>query len=209
MARKPSDKPWLQGATGWWCATVAGKRVYLDKDYTAACRKLKSRRARAKKGVVEDRDWLDATFSELADEYLDHIKATKKPNSYSAFRYGILRALKILGPRLRVCEMRKFHMAKIHQAMAKAEYTTTTIKDTITTLRQVLNWAVENEYIDTSPIPRYKDYPQARQRTRIITKDEFKALLRHTDRPFRRFLIALLRTGCRPGELRTLIWEPR
>ena len=69
---------------------MSGKRVYLDKDYNAACRKLKSRRARAKKGLVENRDWLNATFSELADEYLDHIEATKKPNSFLAFRYGIL-----------------------------------------------------------------------------------------------------------------------
>jgi site-specific recombinase XerD len=166
--------------------------VYLDKDYTAACRKLKSLRKQAKKGVIENRDWLNATFSELADEYLDHIEATKTPNSYLAFRYGILRALKILGPRLRVCEMRKFHIAKIHQVLAKAEYSPTTIKDTITTLRQVLNWAVENEYIDARPVPRYKDNPRARERTRIITEGEFGALLRHADRPFRRFLIALL-----------------
>ncbi len=207
MARKPSDKPWLQGATGWWCATVSGKREYLDKDYTAACRKLKSLRSRLKKGVVEHRDWLNATFSELADEYLDHIEATKKHNSYLAFRYGILRALKILGSELRVCEMRKYHMAKIHQVLAKEEYSPTTIKDTITTVRQVLNWAVENEYIDSSPVPRYKDTPRPRQRSRTFTESEFKALLHYADRPFRRFLIALLRTGCRPGELRSLIWE--
>jgi integrase len=207
MARKPSEKPWLHGATGWWCATISGKRVYLDKDYTAACRKLKSLRAKAKKGVIESRDWLNAAFSELADEYLEHIELTKKPASYTAFRYGLLRALKILGGQLRVCEMRKFHMSKVHQEMKKGDYSDTTIKDTITTIRQVLNWAVENEMIDVSPIPRYKDCPKARGRTRTVTKSEFKALLHHTDRPFRRFLIALLRTGCRPGELRSLIWE--
>ena len=98
-------------------------------------------------------------------------------------------------------------MSTVHREMAKAEYSPTTIKDTITTIRQVLNWAVEYEYIDISPIPKYRDCPKARERTRIITESEFKALLRHTDRPFRRFLIALLRTGCRPGELRSIIWE--
>jgi integrase/recombinase XerD len=207
MARKPSDKPWLHGASGWWCATIDGKRKKLDRDEKAAQRKLKVLRKLAKRGGVSSRDWLDATFSELADEYLDHVKATKQPGTYRSFRYGILRALKILGSSLRICEMRKFHVAKIHQELAKAEYSPTTIKDTITTVRQVLNWAVENEYIDSSPVPRYREKPQARQRSRTITKDEFKALLRHTDRPFRRFLITLLRTGCRPGELRSLIWE--
>jgi len=42
MARKPSDKPWLHGASGYWCATVNGKRRKLDKDYRVACRKLKA-----------------------------------------------------------------------------------------------------------------------------------------------------------------------
>ena len=152
------------------------------------------------------REWLDATFSELADEYLDHIKATKKSASYRAFRYGILRALRILGTKVRVCEFRKFHLARIEQEMAKGEYSSTTVKDTITTVQQVFNWAVEQELLDSSPVPKYRK-PRARRRTRIISPSEFKSLLRHSDRPFRRFLIALRLTGCRPGELRSLIWE--
>ena len=43
MARKSSGKPWLHGASGWWCATIGGKRKKLDKDYKVACRKLKAR----------------------------------------------------------------------------------------------------------------------------------------------------------------------
>jgi len=206
MARKSSGKPWLHGASGWWCATIGGKRKKLDKDYKAACRKLKARLAQAKRGDASGREWLDASFSELADEYLDHIKATKKPASYVAFRYGILRALRILGTTLRVCEVRKFHLARIEQEMSKADYSPTTIKDTITTVQQVFNWAVEQELLDSSPVPKYRK-PRARRRTRIISPSEFNALLRGSDRPFRRFLIALRLTGCRPGELRSLIWE--
>jgi hypothetical protein len=71
MARKATDKPWLHNASGWWCATVNGKRKKLDKDYVAACRKLKSLRVQAKKGLVHNHDWWDAPFSKLADEYLD------------------------------------------------------------------------------------------------------------------------------------------
>jgi hypothetical protein len=62
MAResKISDKPWLHGASGWWCATIHGKRKKLDKDYVAACRKLKALRVEAKKGFIGNRDWWDA-----------------------------------------------------------------------------------------------------------------------------------------------------
>jgi hypothetical protein len=71
MARKASEKPWLHNASGWWCATLNGKRKKLDKDFVAACRKLKALRVQAKKGFIGNRDWWDAPFSELADEYLD------------------------------------------------------------------------------------------------------------------------------------------
>jgi integrase len=205
MPRKPSDKPWLHNASGWWCATLNGKRKKLDKDFVAACRKLKTLRTQAKKGIVGNRQWWDATFSELADEYLDDIQAHKKPATYRSFRYGILRALKIIGTTVRVCELRKNHLRTIHKQLHKDGYSPTTIKDTITTVQGVLNWAVEFEMIDMTPLPRYKK-PAALTRNRVITKEEFGSLLRHSDRNFRRFLIALRLTGCRPGELSGLIW---
>jgi integrase len=206
MAGKSSGKPWLHGASGWWCTTIGGKRKKLDKDYKAACRKLKALHVQAKKGLVGNRDWWDAPFSHLADEYLDDIKARKKPATYLAFRYGILRALKIMGTTVRVAELRKLHLAKIEQHMRKDGYSPTTIKDTITTVQGVLNWAVEYELIDTTPLPKYRK-PAARCRSRVITREEFASLLNEADRNFQRFLLALRLTGCRPGELRSLIWD--
>ena len=55
-----------------------------------------------------------------------------------------------------MCEFRKFHLARIEQEMAKGEYSPTTIKDTITTVQQVFNWAVEQELLDSSPVPKYR-----------------------------------------------------
>ena len=209
MARKSklriSEKPRLHGKSGWWCATVFGKRKKLDKDFVAAWRKLKALRVRAKKGLDHNRDWWDASFAQLADEYLDKLTG-KKPATYRSFRYGILRALKIIGTTIRVAELRKFHLAKIEKHLEDDDYSPTTIKDTIITVQGVLNWAVEFELIDATPLPKYRKLA-ARCRTRVITRAEFAALLRHTDRNFRWFLVALRPTGCRPRELRSLIWE--
>ena len=102
MPREPSDKPWLQNATGWWRATVDGKRVYLDKDYTVACWKLKQTRARQKREGTIARDWLSVPFRVLADEFLADVKALRKPGTYTAYRYDLLRALRVLGKSLRV-----------------------------------------------------------------------------------------------------------
>jgi integrase len=205
MARKASDKPWLHNASGWWCATLNGKRKKLDKEFVAACRKLKALRVQAKKGLIGNRDWWDAPFSELADEYLDFIKAKKKLATYDNFRYAILRSLKIIGTGVRVCQLRWEHLEKIDIALHAEGFSPTTIKNTITTIQGVLSWAVKSRRIDVHPLPAY-DKPAARSRERVITREEFAALLKHADRNFRRFLLALLSTGCRPGEVRTLLW---
>ena len=152
MARDPkvriSEKPWLHGASGWWCATIGGRRKKLDKEFVAACRKLQSLRVQAKKGLTSNRDWWDAPFSDLADEYLDFVKAKKKPATYDNFRYAVLRPLKIIGTGVRVCQLRKYHLQRIDTKLQADGLSPTTIKNTIATVQGVLGWAVENEYID-------------------------------------------------------------
>ena len=187
MPRKPSDKPWPHTPSGYWCATVNGRREYLDKDYKAACRKLKALRSQAKREATGGREWLDATF---ADEFLADRKHHWKPDTYDVNRARLLSALRILGTCLRVVEFRKFHLAKIEREFRAKEYSPSTIRGTLTVVQGVFNWAVEHELLDASPVPRYKK-PAERQRTRIITPNEFETLLQYSDRCFRRFLLAL------------------
>ena len=119
MARKLSGKPWLHGASGWWCTTVDGKRRKLDKDYRVACRKLKALRSEQKREEAGGHDRLDVRFAVLADEYLADSLARKKPATYESRRYRLLRAFRILGTAVRVGELRKFHLAKIERELAK------------------------------------------------------------------------------------------
>ncbi len=144
MARKPSQTPWLHSPTGYWCITLNGKREYLDKDYKVACRKQKELIARRKRELAGGREWLDEPFSVLADEYMADIKARKKPATYVAVRYSLLRALKTLGSTLRVGELRKLHLAKIEQSLTRKKYSSTTIKHTIAAVQGVFHWAVKH-----------------------------------------------------------------
>jgi integrase len=205
MPRKPSDKPWLHAKSGFWCTTFHGRREYLDKDYRAACKKLDALRKKIQAGEPQGRDWLDASFAELADEYLADLKARKKLGTYTAVRYRLLPALKVLGTKLRVGEIRKLHLAQVERKLTE-EYSPTTLKDILAAVQGVMYWAVKLDMIETNPLARYEK-PAARCRTRVATPEEFRALLRHADPHFRRFLIALRETGCRPGELRTLTWD--
>lgn len=205
MARQKADKPWHHQASGFWCVTIEGKRVYLDKDYKTACQKLKALKAKVKREKAGGKEWLDAPFADLADEYLDDLKERRKPATYKANRYRLLRALKTIGTTVTVGQMKKYHLGKIERSM-KSGYSPTSIADTITTVSGVFNWAIKYDLLEVNPLTGY-DKPSRRSRNRIIEDDEFQALLRHSDVNFRRFLIAARFTGCRPGELRTLIWE--
>ena len=206
MPRKASDKPWLQNATGWWCATVNGKRVYLDKDYKVACRKLNILLARKRQESDFERDWLDAPFCKLADEFLEKLRVLRKPGTYTAYRYDLLRAIRVLGKKLRVGNLRKSHLEDIEVALVKKGRSPTTIHSTISTVQAVIGWGVRRGMFESNWLAGYEK-PSRRCRTRIATPSEFRSLMRHTDRNFKCFLVALRLTGCRPGEISSLIWE--
>ena len=205
MPRKPAIKPWLHQASGYWCITIFAKRHYLDLDYHTACQKLnaiRTKQTREDAGAVE---WLDAPFITLTGEYLDDLKQRRKENTYRGNRYRLLRVWKILGTELRVGQVKKFHLNEIEKSMT-GSYSPTTISDTLTTVIGVFNWAVKYDFLTVNPLIGYAK-PARLGRTRIILPAEFQALLRHSDVAFRRVLIAARLTGCRPGELRSLIWE--
>lgn len=205
MSRRRSIKPWLHKASGYWCGTISGKREYLDRDYKVACRKLNELRAAEKRVEAGAHEWLDAPFVTLADAYLSDVEKRRMPNTYRANRYRLLRALKIIDAKTRVADIRKIHLARIEQTLNKS-HSPTTIADTITAVQSVFNWAVKHDLLDMNPLIGY-DKPSRRSRNRIITPEEFQALLRHSDVNFRRILIAARLTGCRPGELRDLQWD--
>ncbi len=205
MPRKSSNKPWLHSGSGFWCTWLNGKREYLDKDYKVACRKLRALKADQKRQAEGNHEWMNVPFAILVDEYLDDVKARRKEDTYDSCRYRLLRALKILGKTVLVGDMRKLHLAKIEQKLAD-DYSPTTVKDTLASVQGVFNWAIEHEMLDTNPLAKYRK-PAARRRHRVIEPAEFQALLRHADVNFRRVLLALRMTGCRPGEIRSLIWE--
>lgn len=205
MPRQRFTKPWLHEASGFWCTSINRKRVYLDRDYKVACRQLRELRADQRRQEQTGPEWLEMPFADLVDEFLDDVKARKKPVTHQGYRYRLLRALRVIGTGLRVCDVKRLHLARIEQAL-RPSHSPTTVKDTIATVQTVFGWAVRHDLLSDNPLARHQK-PQARMRTRTITPAEFVALMRNSDPPFRRVLITLRKTGCRPGEVRNLIWD--
>ena len=207
MPKKKSNEPWLHQASGFWCKKVRGKLLYLDRDYTAAKKKLTKLLREQRAGKSASSEWLDVPLPQLCDEFLEDIQARRSEATYTGYRNRLTRALRSLDLQPRVGEVTKWHLSKIDRALTGAgKYSPTTIRDTIATLQTVFNWACKNELLEDNPIRDYEK-PAARERTRIVTPEEFQSLLRGADVRFRRILLCLRLTGCRPKEVRTLIWE--
>jgi integrase len=203
MSASSRRKPWFHASSGFWCAQINGERHYLDRNPAIAEKKLNKLLQDLKRGDDPHREWFGAHFSDLADEFLDDVKARRHPDTYRSYREMLELAQLHMGIRLRVSEVRKFHLRKVEQALVG--YSSTTVFKALQAVQRVFAWAVENALVESSPVAGYKK-PRPRERSRVIIPIEFRAMLRGSSSPFRRFLLTLRLTGTRPGELRALQW---
>jgi len=90
---------------------------------------------------------------------------------------------------------------------------TKTVNLELTVLRAALNWAVDNEMIDSSPANRLKMLKETdSKKGQVINPDEVGLLLNGCDgiddgQWFKDILLTFLNTGMRLGELRNLTWD--
>src|SRR5260370_39815836 len=75
----------------------------------------------------------------------------------------------------------------------------------IATIKRAFNWGCEMELIERNPFSKLRSRGRANRR-RPMTDEEFQTLLRGSDLAFRRFLVFLKFTGCRPGEAASMRW---
>lgn len=73
-------------------------------------------------------------------------------------------------------------------------------------VHRLYNWAVSMGLLTENPVSSVKK-PDLGQRQRILSTVETVRLLRGTDRPFRRFLLAMRHTIARPQEVRAFQWK--
>jgi hypothetical protein len=145
-------KPWLHAPSGMWCVQISGKRHYLDRDPVLAQRKLKKLLQEQRRRDGGCREWLDAPFSDLADEFLDVVKACQKPATYRTYQMMLQLALGHLGSAIHVGGMRRIHLTKLKQVLT-GSYSPTTVLKALHAVQRVFNWAVANDLLDVNPSP--------------------------------------------------------
>ena len=216
-------KPYARTRNGrtHWYVVLDGKHVPLGPDREKAFEQyhsLMASRGRTESIPVIEGSIEEVPFAILAAKYLESLKLRSTKAGYTGMRFRIIRALKILGTSLRVSELRKHHLSDLRDTMTRLgapprkkdgprlPYSPTTIKDTLAAVQAVTAWAKAEDLISENRIAEYVK-PSAKRRSRVIDEEEFRSLLRNAHPAFRRLLIAGRETGCRPIELRQLVWS--
>jgi integrase len=128
--------------------------------------------------------------------YLDHARKDQAARTYDG-RRRILAAFAAAHGDLLLADAKPFHLRLWVDANDrwKSDWTR---KGVIGAVQRAFNWAAKLGMIDRNPFVGVSN-PEG-EPGRAMTDAEFRAMLRSSSVPFRRVLMFLRLTGCRPGE---------
>ncbi|HWG47479.1 MAG TPA: tyrosine-type recombinase/integrase [Gemmataceae bacterium] len=226
-------KPYLH--RGWWVTNIGGTRHKLcrEEDGCEAAQDAfdELRQERRQNGGCS---FPNLRVAELVALFLDTVKIEKSFHTYLDYQRWLTEFAKLHSHRPARGILRQDALA-FRNALATRTYTTgkvtvdrkkgpaltnqevkvktpkpykpKTVNHAIVALKRCWNWGIENDYLP--PKNPFVKLPllHSEGRQRVITDEEFRALLRHnTDALFRQFLLMLRFTPARPGEIRKLTW---
>lgn len=196
----------LHRASGQWYETIDGKRHYLGKDYQAAKRRLAELVRQQKKDEQGGaNDWARSPLVSLIDAYLDDCSTRCATTTIANYVHCLRRITEVLGGAILVGEVGKLHLSKVRSSLT-GKTGDNTIRDTLAVAMQVFRWATNNDLIERNPLVGYR-LPPRTGRTRLIADEEYQRLIEHSPPALRDIIVAVRETGCRPGELRKLVWD--
>jgi integrase len=219
MSRK--RKPWYYTRLGCYYAWVNGRRTKLlrasetDKNLRKAQRILEDVSHDAKHGTLYVPS--QQTVTSVIDEYL---KQAKLAASTLAMRKPYLNSFKAFNGRRRVDDCLPDHMEEWLEA--HPEWVSDWTKNgAIRNVQVAFNWAAGKKLVKNRTLIRANPFRGVNHRTgaprRDMSQEEFQAIFRSTSgknwmKPtpgarFRRVLIFLWYTGCRPSEASCLTWD--
>jgi integrase/recombinase XerC len=203
---------WWNKQRGAWCTDIGGARHVLAKG--KANKKLAKEKL---KGLLEEQELLAdvngaITVAAMCDAFLEDALQNLERRTYESYRHGCQKFVDTYAARA-AHTIGSQDVAKFARGL-KASLNPTSQAIVLRTIERCFNWAAESRLIPPHKLGRIRK-PQPLRRDRYLTDEEFQLLLRTTDlqnrrrfgAAFRRLLLALDWTLCRPGELVRLEWE--
>lgn len=194
MPRQP--KPFLRKQTKSWYCSINGQQIALGKDKDTAFQKFHE--------LMAKRESLGGSFSslyELSQAYLDWCEKNRKPRTYDNHLRFLKSFIGHVGKRLKIAQLRQHHLTKWLEG--QPAWGDTAGNDAISIVQRMCNWAIEEGYLNHSPIPKVKK-PRRRRREIHYTQEQFDQIIALAKGPLVDLLNFMWWTGCRPKEARTI-----
>ncbi|MDZ4656145.1 MAG: site-specific integrase [Bythopirellula sp.] len=203
---------WWNDQKGTWCTELGGTRQTLAKG------KGNRRQAEtALRRLLDERQLLSdvngaISVAGLCEHFLQDAEQHLARSTYVSYAYSLQKLVDLFGLRpahtVEPLDIAKF----TRELQSKLNPTSQAI--VLRVVQRCFNWGVENRVIPPHKLGRIRK-PRPLRRERFLTDDEFQTLLRSTNgenhhrdgAAFRRFLLAMEWTLCRPGELARLEWK--
>ena len=192
---------WERGNSGWFYATIAGKKVRLSQDRKEAERLFHD--LHAKKGEPDPSPATGVSFRRLADEYLINTRELKNAESF-AIQTRILKAFCAHAKAIRATDLKGYtltawfaHENAVRTKAKRKNWNTSTKAMGIKTIKAVLNWGVKQGYLTANPLKGYSAGTVAR-RDCIVTPEEMARIRTIVTPDFWEFLTVCWQTGARP-----------
>ena len=210
MARRA--RVWWWKPRGYWVTDLGGRRIYLAKGYkNKKVADAKFKQLQEEQALLAEVDGA-ITVARLCEEFLIDAEEHLATKTYESYRYGCQMFVDEFGARNAhtICPQ---DIAKFSRVI-KARLNPTSQAIVLRSVQRCFNWGVEEQLIPEHKLGKVRK-PTALARDRFLTDEEFQEMLRATNpknghrsgASFRRILLALDWTLCRPGEIIRLKWE--
>jgi integrase len=150
------------------------------------------------------REQPDLTVREVIDHYLALGMEEISERTREHRRRELALFVAMFGDR-RLSECRMLDMAAFIEAH-RPGWGECTIRRTIAGVKRCFNWACYMDIIPINPFARFRSKGRLPNHREPMSDAVFQTLLRYAPPAWRRFLIFLKFTGCRPGEAASMTW---
>lgn len=146
----------------------------------------------------------EVTFKHLAEEYLQYSVNRKMQSSYSK-DYSIIKQFITSFGSLRLNQLTQLYIESLQDKWKHGGKSNKTINNRSILLGTMLRFALDRNYL--MAIPKIKKLKVDKRRPQFFTDADIQLILTSAEPLLRDYVIFMLNTGLRLGELKRLTWE--
>lgn len=194
-------EPWFRASRNAWFICLKGKQVNLGSDEDAARKKfhnLLGAEREQSNGSPQT-----TVVKIILDKFLDWVHMNRSPETYVSYKKRILSFTEYLQSvglsAITVEGLKRLHITE--WVDSHPNWNPGMRRGMMGAVQRALNWAVDWDIIDRSPIAKLEKPAQGKRET-VISEEEYQEILDHNRcQDFEDLVITAWETGCRPQEL--------